>query len=173
MARLRRDGPYFWVTWLTKLLSRGELVRMGDLVQGPPRERQLGAGPRGLRPGRVADGPHGDGQRGPRPLGGTGLSPGLHREAEQPETQGRIRHLGGQPDLIARKGDAGTIIDVKTGKPGVAHIVQVMLYMYAVPRAIGQHQVTWSSTARWPTPTTPWIYRPRRWMTSLSNASRS
>ena len=21
MARLRRDGPYFWVTWLTKLLA--------------------------------------------------------------------------------------------------------------------------------------------------------
>ena len=21
MARLRRDGPYFWVTWLTKILS--------------------------------------------------------------------------------------------------------------------------------------------------------
>ena len=49
--------------------GRGELVRMGELVQGPPRERQLGAGPRGLRPGRVADGPHGDGQRGPRNAG--------------------------------------------------------------------------------------------------------
>ncbi len=48
--------------------------------------------------------------------------------------------LGGQPDLIARKSGAGTVIDVKTGKPGPAHIVQVMLYMYAVPRAIGRHQ---------------------------------
>jgi CRISPR/Cas system-associated exonuclease Cas4 (RecB family) len=54
--------------------------------------------------------------------------------------RGESGTLGGQPDLIARKGDAGTIIDVKTGKPGVAHIVQVMLYMYAVPRAIRQHQ---------------------------------
>ncbi len=81
--------------------------------------------------------------------------------------------LGGQPDLIARKGDAGTIIDVKTGKPGVAHVVQVMLYMYAVPRAIRQHQgVVFDGQVAY-TPTTPWTYRPRRWMTSLSNASRS
>jgi RecB family exonuclease len=48
--------------------------------------------------------------------------------------------LGGRPDLIARRGDAGTIIDVKTGKDSPSHIVQVMLYMYAVPRAIRQHQ---------------------------------
>ena len=54
--------------------------------------------------------------------------------------RGESGTLGGQPDLIARKGAAGTIIDVKTGKPGPAHIVQVMLYMYAVPRAIGQHR---------------------------------
>ena len=54
--------------------------------------------------------------------------------------RGNAGTLGGRPDLVARKGDAGVIIDVKTGKPGPAHVVQVMLYMYAVPRAIGQHQ---------------------------------
>ncbi len=44
--------------------------------------------------------------------------------------------LGGRPDLIARLGDSGTIIDVKTGKERPSHVVQVMLYMYAVPRCI-------------------------------------
>ena len=48
--------------------------------------------------------------------------------------------LGGRPDLIARRGDSGTVIDVKTGKPGPSQIVQVMVYMYAVPRAMGRHQ---------------------------------
>ena len=140
--KLRRDGPYFWVTWLTKLLSRRELVRMGDLVQGPPRERQLGAGPRGLRPGRVADGPHGDGQRGPRKAGRRWAIEVFTERQNSLSLKGEAGTLGGRPDLIARKGDAGTIIDVKTGKPGPAHMVQVMLYMYAVPRAIGRHQVT-------------------------------
>ena len=27
-----------------------------------------------------------------------------------------------------------TIIDAKTGRPGPAHAVQVMIYMYALPR---------------------------------------
>ena len=95
MARLRRDGPYFWGHLAHQTAGRGELLRMGELVQGPPRERQLGAGPRGLRPGRVADGPHGDGQRGPGKLGGAGLR-GVHREAEQLIPQRRGRHPGWQ-----------------------------------------------------------------------------
>ena len=41
--------------------------------------------------------------------------------------------------MTAQRGGCGTIIDVKTGSPSPAHSVQVMLYMYAVPRAMGQH----------------------------------
>ena len=54
--------------------------------------------------------------------------------------RGKTGTLGGKPDLIARKGDSGTIIDVKTGRPSPSHGVQVMLYMYAVPRAMGQYR---------------------------------
>ena len=46
-------------------------------------------------------------------------------------------HLGFS--LVALRGEYGTIIDVKTGSPSPAHSVQVMLYMYAVPRAMGSH----------------------------------
>ena len=53
---------------------------------------------------------------------------------------GRGATLGGKPDLIAVLGDTGTIIDVKTGNPSPSHGVQVMLYMYAVPRAMEQHR---------------------------------
>ena len=53
--------------------------------------------------------------------------------------RGRTATLGGKPDLIAFRGESGTIIDVKTGNPSPAHSVQVMLYMYAVPRAMEQH----------------------------------
>ena len=54
--------------------------------------------------------------------------------------KGRAAMLGGKPDLIARKGSSGTIIDVKTGRPGPSHVVQVMLCMYAVPRAMERHR---------------------------------
>ena len=53
---------------------------------------------------------------------------------------GNTATLGGKPDLIARKGSTGTIIDIKTGRPSPSHSVQVMLYMYAVPRALGQYK---------------------------------
>ena len=53
--------------------------------------------------------------------------------------RGKQAALGGKPDLIALMGDSGTIIDVKTGRPSPSHGVQVMLYMYAVPRAMGQY----------------------------------
>ena len=48
--------------------------------------------------------------------------------------------LGGKPNLIARRGNAGVIIDVKMGRPSSSHVVQVLVYMYAVPRAMGQHR---------------------------------
>jgi hypothetical protein len=48
--------------------------------------------------------------------------------------RGSTAALGGKPDLISTFGGNGTIIDVKTGKPSPAHHVQVMVYMYAVPR---------------------------------------
>ena len=49
--------------------------------------------------------------------------------------QERLRRLGGKPDLIAKKGNSCRIIDIKTGQPRASDHVQVMLYMYAVPKA--------------------------------------
>ena len=53
---------------------------------------------------------------------------------------GRTATLAGKPDIIAVNGSAGVIVDAKTGHPSPAHSAQVMLYMYAVPRAITHHQ---------------------------------
>ena len=32
------------------------------------------------------------------------------------------------------------MIDIKTGQPSPSHSVQVMLYMYAIPRSLGQYR---------------------------------
>ena len=54
--------------------------------------------------------------------------------------KGNVATLGGKPDLIALDGNAGIIYDAKTGKPSPSHHIQVMAYMYAVPRALGQYK---------------------------------
>ena len=48
--------------------------------------------------------------------------------------------LGGQPDLVTRNGETGSIIAVKTRRDSLHHIIQVMLYMYALPKAIRKHR---------------------------------
>ena len=49
--------------------------------------------------------------------------------------RGRSATLGGKPDLIAVKDGRGAIIDVKNGQSSPSHNVQVVLDMYAVPKA--------------------------------------
>ena len=63
-------------------------------------------------------------------VGGTRVH-GLHRESE-------LLHPSGKPELIAGWGDSGTINDVKTAKPSPSHGAQGMVYIYVVPRALGQ-----------------------------------
>ena len=48
--------------------------------------------------------------------------------------------LAGKPDLVARKGDEVTVIDAKTGRPSPADAVQVMIYMYALSRALERYR---------------------------------
>ena len=54
--------------------------------------------------------------------------------------KGHAATLGGKPDLITVSGKNGTIYDAKTGKPSPSHHVQVMVYMYAVPRVLSQYK---------------------------------
>lgn len=136
MAEVRPNGPYIWVTWLTRLLVGEQSCEWASWFRSQHRNWQ-----------KVAD----------------GFSPvlwqmrhtALIHECRQrwedggytvlTESQnsfalrGRAATLGGKPDLIARQGGQGTIIDVKTGQPRASDSIQVMLYMYAIPRALRQH----------------------------------
>ena len=139
MVRLRRDGSYFWVTWLTKLLTGENSCEWAAWFRA---RHESGSWEQVL----------GDFDRAGWQMAHTAMVNDSRERWEElgyqvfTERQNSLRlrgesgTLGGQPDLIARMGDAGTIIDVKTGKDSPSHIVQVMLYMYAVPRAIRQHQ---------------------------------
>ena len=48
--------------------------------------------------------------------------------------------LAGKPDLVPRRRDQVTVIDAKTGRPSPAHTAQVLLYMYALPRALERYR---------------------------------
>ena len=54
--------------------------------------------------------------------------------------RGSSATIAGKPDLIAEKGNDVVVIDAKTGRPSPAHRVQVMIYQYAVPRALERYR---------------------------------
>ena len=54
--------------------------------------------------------------------------------------RGNVATLDDKPNLIALDGNSGTIYEAKTGKPSPSHHIQVMAYMYSVPRALGQYK---------------------------------
>ena len=54
--------------------------------------------------------------------------------------RGHTATLAGRPDLIIPRGDDALIIDVKTGREQPWHIVQVMIYQWALPKALPQYK---------------------------------
>ena len=139
MAVLRRDGPYIWVTWLTRLLVGESSCEWASWF-------------RSQHDGKTCEKVPSDFDGSAWMLAHTqALTEYRHLLETQDHTvftegqnsftlRGSTATLGGKPDLVAKKGSSGIIVDVKTGKPSPSHSVQVMLYMYAVPRALGQYK---------------------------------
>ena len=56
------------------------------------------------------------------------------------ELRGKSATLAGRPDLVARRDDEAVIVDAKTGQENPSHVVQVMIYLYAVPKALEKYR---------------------------------
>ena len=56
------------------------------------------------------------------------------------QLRGRSATLSGKPDLITQRHGQAVIVDVKTGQDSPSHVVQVMIYLYAIPRALEQYR---------------------------------
>ncbi len=56
------------------------------------------------------------------------------------ELHGKTATLAGRPDIIARREDHAVIVDAKTGHDSPSHAVQVMIYLYAIPRALERYR---------------------------------
>ena len=139
MANLRSNGPYVWVTWLPRLLS-GEsscewaswfkAQHEGDswtrVASGFDLTKWLTDHTALLNQSREA-------------WERRGYSV-LTEEQNRFNLRGQSAVLAGKPDLIACKGDEVVVIDTKTGRSSTAHPVQVMLYMYALPKALERYR---------------------------------
>lgn len=138
MATMRNGGPYIWTTWLTKLLVGEDSCEWASWFKGQHQsgswaKKQNGfdqvnwllAHTQAINACRQA---------------GEAKGYKVYTEAQNAFTlRGKSATLGGKPDLIVRKGEKGTIIDVKTGKPNPSHAAQVMIYQYAIPKSLVLH----------------------------------
>ncbi len=135
--RTERERPYVYVTWLTKLLVGENLCEWATWFKS--HYKDYDQFPAGF-------------DRTGWQLAHTTLLSRVREELEEQgkivftenqnwfRLKGRVAFLGGKPDLIALDGKGGTILDAKTGKPQPSHDIQVMIYMYAVPRALPQYK---------------------------------
>ena len=139
MAQLRATGPYIWVKWIPRLLSGGSSCEWSSWFK---------AQHEGWSWSRMPS----DFDQTDWLLNHTAL---LNQHRKQWELQGysvltegqnsfNLRGssavLAGRPDLVARRRDQITVIDVKTGRPSQAHTAQVLIYMYALPRALERYK---------------------------------
>ena len=134
MADKRSGLPYVWVTWLTKLLTGEVSCEWASWFQAQHDRKSWTALP-------------GDFDSTAWQLNHTAATDTYRQKLEDKgfdvstETQnyfhlkGKTATVGGKPDLIAKKGNRGIVVDIKTGQPRTSDHVQVMLYMYAIPKA--------------------------------------
>lgn len=138
MASLRNGGPYIWTTTLSKLLTGESFCEWAAWFKA---RHESGSWTRRRS----------DFDTTKWLLNHTALLNEQRQEWEQRghevfiegqnafTLRGRCATLGGRPDLVARKGDEVVVVDAKTGRPGPSHAVQVMVYLYSLPRALGRY----------------------------------
>ena len=132
-----REHPYIWATWLAKLLAGEAHCQWAGWFRAHYQNWTR---------------PPSDFDNAKWMLDHTAL---VNRERESRESLGytayvenqnsfrlggRYATLAGKPDLIAVKNSDAVIVDAKTGRPSPNHAVQVMIYQYAVPKALDQYR---------------------------------
>jgi hypothetical protein len=134
---VKRQSPYIWVTWLSRLLVGEECcewaawfkaqhegssyAKMPNSLNMPVWQMEHTSLINEIRARLEAE-------------GNTVFTEGQNSFV----LRGQSAALGGKPDLIATVNGKGLIIDAKTGKHSPAHHIQVMVYMYAAPRVLRQ-----------------------------------
>ena len=130
-----REHPYIWATWLPRLLTGGNScewavwfkARHKDWTRTPSEfnQAQWMLDHTALLNERITNWKVG----------------GFDVEAQNRfELRGKSATLAGRPDLVARRDDEAVIGGAKTGQENPSHVVQVMIYLYAVPKALEKYR---------------------------------
>lgn len=134
MAEKRVGLPYIWVTWLTKLLTGEASCEWAGWFQAQHDRKTWTAVPDDFDATTWQIEHTAARNKYQKLLEDKGFD--VSTESQNSfHLKGRTATVGGKPDLIAVKGNCGLIVDIKTGQPRSSDHVQVMLYMYAVPKA--------------------------------------
>ena len=133
----RREHPYIWATWLPRLLTSENSCEWAvwfkahyqDWTRTPSEFNQTEwmLNHTALLNKRKANWKHG------------GFDVNIEGQNSF-ELRGRSATLAGQPDLITQRDGQAVIVDVKTGQDSASHVVQVMIYLYAIPRALERYR---------------------------------
>lgn len=135
---IKRQSPYVWVTWLTRLLVGEHSCEWGAWFKTQHDSKSWSKVPSTFDQ-TVWQIEHTTLIRQVRTkLEAEGMTVFLENQNSF-VLRGSSAALGGKPDIIATGGGRGIIIDAKTGQTSPAHHVQVMIYMYAVPRVLRQY----------------------------------
>ena len=135
----RREHPYIWATWLPRLLTGENSCEWAiwfkahyvDWTRAPSNfdQAQWLLSHTALVNERIGN----------WTVGGHEVDVEAQNRFE---LRGRTATLAGRPDIIAHREDQAVIVDAKTGHDSPNHAVQVMIYLYAVPRALERYRNT-------------------------------
>ena len=133
----QREHPYIWATWIARLLAGQNSCHWASWFKAhhqnwdrPPSDFDQADWV--LNHTRLLNQQKAEWE-------GRGYD--VHVEAQNTfRLQGQTATLAGKPDLIVVRGDHTLIIDTKAGQEQPWHNVQVMIYMYALPRALPQYR---------------------------------
>ena len=137
MPAARRKHPYIWATWLPRLLT-GEnscewaiwfKAHYADWTRQPSNFDQA--------KWMLAHTALLNQRRANWEVGGYDVDVEAQNRFE---LRGRTATLAGRPDIIAHRENDVVIVDAKTGNDSPSHAVQVMIYLYAVPKALERYQ---------------------------------
>ena len=136
MPVLRRDGPYIWVTWLSKLLVGDNSCEWASWFKAQYDGKSW---TRAERVGNLARWQIGHTdmlKRKARDLLEQGYEVTYEGQNQFTINADKIRvAVAGKCDLTARQGDVLWIIDVKSGHPRASDQAQVLIYMHLFPKA--------------------------------------
>lgn len=129
---IARPEPYVWVSWITKLLAGESSCIWSAWLRA---HYQTAKAPNGFDMGTWQM----DHSAMLRTAATHFEHDGCSVFTESQNTfvlKGKAGTLSGKPDVVAVKDMGGWVVDTKTGSPKASDRVQVMIYMWALPKTV-------------------------------------